>query len=394
MRRVLLSIEQNRGYGRGLLRGISHYSRLYGPWSFYTGTPFYYRQSKKEQEPLDIVKQWHPDGIIMREDPRMEELMALGIPAIFITYTRIKIPGYVSLLGDHEVSGRLAAEHLLTRGFRNFAYCGVLDKYWSIYRGESFQNRIAESGYDVDVFPFGASETKIDWTSDQEKLKEWLVDLPKPVGIMACTDDRAQNLIEACKACGLHVPGDVAIVGVDNDELLCDLMNPPLSSVALDAFHAGFQAAEALDDLMSGKPRDTDRVIIAQATHVVTRQSSDVFAVEDKDVRAALRFISENSRKAIQVKDVAEECGFTTRIIQKKFKYYLARSVSDVIDRARRELICRQLIESPKTISQIAYELDFISENHFSRYFRRLMKMSPTNYRRRHISHKNKDLMP
>lgn len=381
MRKVLLAIEQNRGYGRGLISGITHYSKLYGPWNFYTGTPFYYRQSKKEQNTLDVIKQWRPDGIIIREDTDIDKIINSGIPAIIITYTLVKVPGFVSLRGDHEISGKLAAEHFLERGFKNFAYCGVPDKYWSLYRGQSFQRRIVQAGYDVNIFPFLPSESKINWLRDQEKLKKWLLDLPKPVGLMTCTDDRAQNVIEACKACGLHVPQDVAIVGVDNDELLCDLLNPPLSSVALNAFHAGFEAAETLDTLMSGKFHDTEKTIVARATHVVTRQSSDIFAVEDVDVRTALTYISANSHQAIQVKDVADACGLTIRTIQKKFKYHMGKSVSEVIDRSRLELICKLLIESPKTITQIAHEIDFISENHFSRYFRRLMKMSPTAYR-------------
>lgn len=386
MRKVFLSIEQNRGYGRGLISGITHYSKLYGPWNFYTGTPFYYRQSQKDQKTLDIMKQWRPDGAIMREDSDMDKILGLGIPSIFITYTQIKVPGFISLLGDHKLSGRLAAEHFLGRGFKKFAYCGIPNKYWSLYRGESFRTRIAQAGYEVDFFPFEGSALKLNWLSDQDHLKNWLLRLPKPIGLMTCTDDRAQNVIEACKACNIRVPEDVAVVGVDNDELLCNLLNPPLSSVALDAFQAGYQAAEALDNLMNGRFSDIEKTIVAQATHVVTRQSSDIFAVEDHEVRTALDYISKNAKKAIQVKDVAGACGLTIRTIQKKFKYHLAKPVSEEIDRTRIELICKLLVESPKTINQIANEFDFIGENHFSRYFRRLMKMSPTAYRQRHIS--------
>lgn len=383
MRKVFLSIEQNRGYGRGLLSGITHYSKLYGPWNFYNGTPFYYRQSKKEQNSFDLIRQWSPDGIIMREDADLDKITKLGIPAIFITYTQIKVPGFISLLGDHEESGKLAAEHFLSRGFKHFAYCGVPNRYWSTYRGESFQKRLEKSGYHAEILPYSQADSKINWLKDQERLKKWILSLPKPVGLMTCTDDRAQNVIEACKMSGLQVPEDVAIVGVDNDELLCDLSNPPLSSVALDTFNAGFQAAEALDLIMSGKSANTDQMIVAHATHVVIRQSSDIFAIDDKEIRMALKYISENAKRAIQVQDVAQFCGLTVRTIQKKFKYHLGRSVSEEIDRVRISLICRLLIESSKTINQIAGEMDFISENHFSRYFRRIMKMSPTVYRKK-----------
>lgn len=392
MRKIFLSIEQNRGYGRGLINGITHYSRLYGPWNFYTGTPFYYRQSKKEQKTLEIVKQWSPDGIIMREDSDMEKVMGLGIPAIFITYTQIKVPGFISLLGDHEVCGKFAAEHFLSRGFKHFAYCGVPNKYWSIFRGKSFQKRVIEAGYKVDFFPFSAPETKINWLNDQEKLKRWLTGLSKPVGVMTCTDDRGQNVIEACKACNLHVPEDVAVVGVDNDELLCDLMNPPLSSVALDAFGAGYRAAETLDRLMQGKPCDLTQTIIAQATHVVVRQSSDIFAVEEEDVRTALKYITQNARRAIQVKDVAAASGVIARTLQKKFKRYVGKTIVEEIDRSRMDFICKLLMETQKPIAEIADELEFISENHFSRYFKRLKKVSPTVFRKTHNSFTKKTI--
>ena len=383
MRKVFLSIEQDRGYGRGLISGITQYSKLFGPWSFYTRTPFYYRKSKKEQRAIDIIKQWRPDGIIMREDQDIEDIMTLGIPSIFITYTKIEVPGCVALLGDHEVCGKLAAEHLIARGFKNFAFCGVPNKYWSQYREESFKKRVKEAGFEVCSFPFSSSEMKINWLKDQGKLKKWLTKLPKPVGIMACTDDRAQNVIEACKAAELHVPQDVAVVGVDNDELLCGLVNPPLSSVSLDAFNAGYYAAESLDSIIKGKTPAPEKTIIAQATHVVIRQSSDIFAVDDQDIRIALRYISDNANQAIQVKDVADACGLTVRVLQRKFKCNLGKSVSDLIDKARIELICRILIESPKSINQIAHDIDFISENHFSRYFRRLMEVSPSAYRKK-----------
>jgi LacI family transcriptional regulator len=384
MRKVLLSIEQNRGYGRALISGITHYSKLYGPWNFYTGTPFYYRQSKKEQNTIDVIKQWRPDGIIVREESDIDRMMALRIPAVIITYTKLNFPGVVSLRGDHELSGKLAAEHFLGRGFKNFAYCGIPNKYWSVLRGESFEKRIREAGHEVLFFQTANPKTKMNWLTDQERLKNWLLSLPRPIALMTCTDDRAQNVIEACKAYGLHVPEDIAVVGVDNDELLCDLMNPPLSSVALDAVNPGFRAAEALDHLMSGRPCDVNKTIVAQATHVVIRQSSDIYAVEDESIRNALKYISENNKKAIQVKDVAYACGLATRTLQKKFKYFMGKSIRSEIDRVRIELICKLLIESPKTINEIAYDIDFISEGHFSRYFYRLMKMSPTTFRRKH----------
>jgi len=384
--KVYVSLELNRGYGRSLVRGITHYSKLFGPWNIYMGTPFYYRWSKRER-PLDEIIGWKPDGIIMREDPEIDKVKDLGIPIIFSTYTRTQIPGFVCLVGDHETPGQLAAEHFLERGFKHFAYCGIADSYWSACRGEIFRKRIADAGYEVHFFSSTQSKSKIALKRDHENLMQWLLDLPKPVAIMTCTDERSISVVKACKAAGLYVPEDVAIVGVDNDELYCEAVNPPLSSIAIDGFNAGYQAAEVLDGLMKGKSYNTGDKIIARATHVVVRQSSNIFAVEDRATRTALQYISANARSAIQVEDVAQACGLSVRALQKKFKRYLGRSIVDEIDRNRIEWICKLLIETNKTITQIFSEFDFVSPGHFSRYFRRLKKMSPKAYRKKYGVH-------
>jgi LacI family transcriptional regulator len=394
MKKVFLSIEKNRGYGRGLISGIIQYARLYGPWNFYAGTPFYYRSTHSELSSIDIIRKWKPDGIIMREDDNLDEIVAMGIPSVIVNYRSAHIPGVVCVCGALESAGVCAAEHFLARGFKNFAYCGIPDKFFSESRGNGFAERLRQEGFEVDMFHNPDRLTRFTWLRDQERLQKWVRELKKPVAIFTCTDDRAQNVADACKVCSsISVPEDVAILGVDNDELLCEMLNPALSSVSIDSYGAGFEAAEILRKLMDGEQVDSGKIIIAEATHVAARQSTDVFAVEDVDVRGALKFITAHPGVSIQVADVAEACGMTTRTLQKKFKYYLGRTVSAEIDRVRLEYICKLLIESSKTISQISDEIDFISENHFSRYFRRLMKMSPTTYRRHHSTLKNIGIM-
>lgn len=382
--KVYLSLELNRAYGRSLIRGITQYSKLYGPWNLYMGTPYYYRRSKREESSLAEVIKWHPDGIIMREDPEIDKVKDLGIPIIFSTYTTTQISGFVSLVGDHENPGRLAAEHFLERGFKHFAYCGISNSYWSACRGERFCKWIVKAGYDVNSFPSTRLKSKVALKADNEELMRWLHDLPKPVAIMTCTDERSMNVVEACRAVRLHVPEEVALVGVDNDELLCEAVNPSLSSIAIDGCKAGYQAAETLDKLMKGRSCNIDKPIIAQATHVVVRQSSNIFAVEDSTTRTALQYISANARQAIQVKDVAHACGLSVRALQKKFKFCLNKSISDEIDRIRIDLICRLLAETDRKISQIFLDFDFVTQGHFSRYFRRLKNMSPKMYRKKY----------
>jgi LacI family transcriptional regulator len=380
--KIITLIESSRGYGRSLLRGISQYARLYGPWNFYAGQPFYYTDRYSESV-IDIINKWGADGIIMRETKDIPKIVEMNIPAIIITYTREKFPGLISLVGDSSNSGRMAAEHLLERGFKHFGYCGIANRYWSVERGLSFQKKVNDIGFEVNIYESPSPESKFTWGNDQKRLSEWLRKLPKPVGILACTDDRGQNVIEACRTCELKVPEEVAVIGVDNDSLLCELTNPPLSSVSLDAFGAGCRAAELLHKLIEKECVDTDQIICAEAIEVAARQSTDTFAIDDADMILALRFIQDNARKGIQVKDVVKATSIQKRTLQKKFRMFLQRSIGDKIDQVRIELICKFLLESSKSISQIADELDFVSEGHIARYFKRVKKMTPLQYRKK-----------
>jgi LacI family transcriptional regulator len=379
--KVILWIENSREFGRQLLRGISMYANLYDPWNFYTTQPFYYKKSGDNNGVLAMIKKWDADGVIMRESADVERIREKGVPAVVCTYTREKIPGLVSLVGDCAGAGRLAAEHLLERGFKQFAYCGLENMYWSRERGESFRQRVAKAGYEVHFYKQPALKKQRFRENEQAVMADWLKNLPKPIGLMTCADDRSQNIIEACKIAGLHVPEELAVIGVDNDELVCNLSNPPLSSVVLNAVKAGYEAAEMLHKLMNGE-KDTDRVITAQATHVAARQSTDILAIEDHEIANAVKFIRENAKREIQVGNVAEYVVLSQRALQQRFRKILGRTIHDEINRVRFGQICQLLLETRKSIGQIAIELGFSGDDHIARYFRKEKGISPCEYRR------------
>ena len=379
--KVMLLIESSREYGRELLRGISRYASLYGPWNFYMDEPFYYGVSGTKKSILHLIEKWGVNGIIMRESAEIKQIAQMGVPAIICTYTKERIPGFVSLAGDCAGAGELAAQHLLGRGLKNFAYCGLENMYWSDERGASFQKHISEAGFNVQFYKQPSSKQKRLWESEQEVMIEWLKQLPKPVGLMTCTDDRSQNVVEACKVANIHIPEEIAIVGVDNDEFVCGLSNPPLSSVALNATRAGYEAAEMLHDFMRGK-KNTDEIIIAKATHVVARQSTDIFAIDDTEVAAAISFIRQNARRAIQISDVVDVGSLSQRALQQRFKKVLGRTIHDEINRVRIDHICQLLLNTNRSISDIASELDFLSDEHIARYFRKEKGMIPREFRK------------
>ncbi len=379
-------IESSRAFGRDLVRGIMRYSRLHGPWVFpwvfYRQDLFYIARGSERAE-LEHLRKWGPQGIIARDSRDIEELARWDIPLFVAVAMEPPNLQRNNIITDNRAIGRMAAEHLLERGFRNFGYCGFDGMFWSGRRGDSFSARIAEAGFQTSIYKQPKSRAARTWYREEAVLVEWLKGLPKPVGIMACNDDRGQHITEACANAKLDVPYEVAIIGVDNDDQVCDISNPPLSSVALDVEKAGFQASELLDRMMAGEKMPPQTVIV-HPNRVVMRQSTNIVAVEDKLVSHALNFIHQNAKRLIQVDDVVKNLSVSRRNLHDKFMKTLGRSVYDEIKRVRIDLISQMLIETDLSISDIALSLGYDNTNHIARYFRQKMGMSPLEYRKLH----------
>jgi LacI family transcriptional regulator len=374
--RVVLLIESSRSSGRSLLRGIADYARHHGPWAFYW-------------EPGGLENAWphlrtlDADGIILRDTERLEEVLRRGLPAVVAGHSKHEGPGLANVITDSEAIGAMAAEHLLGRGFRHFAYCGYEGLPWSVQRGGSFRRAIAAAGFATHFHTGPAAAQPPGWQGGRRDLADWLRALPRPLGLMACNDDCGEQVIEACKIAGLHVPHEVAIIGADNDELVCDLSDPPMSSVALNFERAGYESAQALDRLMHGRAVGELRIVVP-ATHVVTRQSTDMEAVDDASLARALRFIRDHAREVIAVPDVARAAGLSRRVLEKRFRRVLRRSTLREIRRVRVNQICRMLVETNQTVARIALALGYSSAEHVARYFRQEKRMTPLTYRRRY----------
>jgi LacI family transcriptional regulator len=372
--RVVLLIESSRSSGRSLLRGIADYARYHGPWAFYW-------------EPGGLEKAWpqlknlDADGIILRDVEKIDGVLAYGLPAVVVGHSRREVPGLANVITDSEAIGLMGAEHLLSCGFRQFAYCGFADPPWSLLRGESFSRRIAKAGFDVHDYPFPEGNLP-GWKGERHYIAEWLKSLPKPLGIMACNDDRGEQVIEACKIAGLNVPDEVGIIGADNDDLVCDLSDPPMSSIAINFERAGYESARVLARLMRGR-RVAQQKIMVPATHVVPRRSTDTVAAGDIHVGSALRFIREHTHEVISVPDVARAAGLSRRVLEKRFQRTLRRSILSEIRRVRVDQICRMLVETNQPIAQIGSELGYSGTEHLARYFRQEKNMTPLAYRRK-----------
>jgi len=372
--RVILLIETSRAFGREFLYGIARYSRIHGPWVFY-------REAGGLEKSIPRLKDWGADGIIMRNTRKNNDLLELGLPTILVIHGQEKQFGFPRVLTDGVNISRMAGEHFFDRGYRNFAYCGFSDSPWSHQRGEQFIKVVNKAGYEIQVYPQPKSKVKRQWKYEQVIMGEWLKSLPKPVGLMAGNDDRGQQILEACKIAQLQVPDEVAVIGVDNDELVCDLSDPPLTSIALNTEKAGYEAAQLLD-MMMFKKKWGKKDIMVRPSHVVTRQSTDMLALEDAEVVDAIRFIRQNAKKKIRVDDVASAAGISRRGLEKRFRKLLNRSVQQEIRRVRNSLICKMLVDTGMSIATIAQAMGFGGAEHIARYFRKEMGMSLRAYRK------------
>ena len=308
-------------------------------------------------------------------------MLARRLPAIVFGYHGESYRGLATVVADSVMVGQLAAEHLLDCGFQHFAFYGLEDAFWSDQRSVSFQRHIAAAGFPSLTYLSSARAAGRPWKDEHQRLIVWLKSLPKPVGLMACNDDLGQQVIEACKSAGLAVPDDVAILGADNDELVCELSDPPLSSVVINFEQAGYESARLLDRLMRGQ-RVTQEMILARSSHVVARQSTDIINVSDPAVARSLRFVREHAREAIQVADAVRASGLSRRVLEKRFRALLGRSILSEIRRVRVGQICRMLTETNHPISEIALALGYTSIEHIARYFRSEKKLTPLAYRK------------
>jgi LacI family transcriptional regulator len=345
--------------------------------------PGFYSKPTKKERPLSQLKFQDVDGIITREPRKIQKMIVPDLPTIVVIHLEEPIQGSPNIITDNISTGRMAAEHLLDRGLKHFAYCGFNEMFWSRDRYESFSKRIAERGFETHLYKRPQSKVLSSKEQEQAIIANWLKSLPKPVGLMACNDDRGQHIIDACKIAGVDVPNEVAIIGVDNDDLICDLATPPLSSIALNAERGGYEAAELLDKLMAGK-KVVNQMIVVRPTHIETRQSTDILAIEDREVAMAMRFIQRHSRDMIQVNDVASAVSMSRRTLERRFRRTFGRTVHKELKRARTEQITQMLVKTNLSVSEIASVLGYPSATHIARYFRQEKGVGLLAYRKKY----------
>ncbi|RME72390.1 MAG: helix-turn-helix domain-containing protein [Verrucomicrobia bacterium] len=373
-RRVALLIETSNSYARQLLQGVRAWMHANEPWSVRL-----MEQGRGAGVPA-WLRGWRGDGVIARvENASIAEALAeSGLPVIDVS-AALDGPLFPRVVTDSEAATRMAFEHLWERGLRHFAFCGDPQFRWAELRGDYFSRWAREAGCRCAVF----RDFRRKPDAELAALARWLRGLPRPVGVLACYDIRGQQVLEACREAGLRVPDEVAVIGIHNDELLCELCDPPLSSVAPDARRAGYEAAALLARWMNGEavPREQRQI---EPLRVVTRQSTDVVAVDDPQVAAALRYIRRHATEGIGVADVLRAVPMARTSLERRFRRSIGCTPREQIEKTRLEHVKTLLGTTDLPVARIAELTGFTHPEYLTVVFRRATGTTPRHFREKH----------
>jgi LacI family transcriptional regulator len=374
---VALLIETSSFYGRRLLQGITRYLRSHRPWSIIV-------EDRREFDytPPFWFEAWRGDGVISRwGDPRVAGMLRGAGTALVDLSDRQASFGLPRINSDDRAIGWLGAEHLLERRFRSFAFCGFEGELWSMRRRDAFFERLSHAGYSGQAFetPWARHQGSTR-EEEQERTGRWLETLPRPVGVMACNDLRGFHVLGACHRRGLRVPDEVAVIGVDDDALLCELCDPPLSSVIPNAEQIGYEAAALLDRLMAGGEADAEGRLVPPLG-VTTRLSTDVLAIDDEHIAAAVRYIHAHACLGITVAEVLDRLPLSRSTLERRFRRYLGRSPQAEIRAVQLGRAKQLLVETDHPMHRIAELVGFEHAEYFIFAFRREFGRTPGAYR-------------
>ncbi|MGC8553580.1 MAG: substrate-binding domain-containing protein [Phycisphaerae bacterium] len=393
--RVAVLAPLHLSFARSTLYGIAKAARAHlaagtaaasgsaaAPWNVMVLSSIANDQDNEITRPL---REFKPDAILARMDTPMLRAMLLryAVPTVELFQTQ-SVAGCPGVSLNEEWIGRLAAEHFLDRGFEAFAIFGDMAFAWSQQRSAGLKKALAAPETDADVgrsTPRIVAEFGQAHTAPSHTIAQWLSTLPRPVAVFATNDLFAARLLAVARTLDIRVPDELAVLGVDDDEFLCLFSSPPLSSVQTGLEHLGAAAVGVLERLLAGETVAPQTVVPPRG--VITRQSTDMLAVQDTGVAAAIKFIRQRRDTRITVDDVARQVALNRRVLERKFTQVLGRSILHEIHRARAERI-KELLRTDLSQEQIAYMSEFSSAQRMVRLFKQVTGITPGEYRHLH----------
>lgn len=369
-------IETSTSWGRRLIEGITDYSRTFGPWTLYL-------EPRGIDEAETFPTGWTGEGIIARvrtpqfarrlEKSRLPVVNVSGIVDPNICFPRVQT-------SELEIA-QLALAHLRSRGFQHFAYCGVAVRRYVAQRAHVFEEVVKRAGFECHVYLGESSAAgRSTFASELKARAEWLKSLPRPVAVSTYSAVHGRRVAEAATLAGLNVPDDVAIITADTDDLIGELLHPPLSAVQLATERSGFEAARMLHQLMQGKR--VPPVINVPPLGIAERQSTDVLAIQDREVSSALRFIRQNANRPINVQHVLQQVSISRRALERRFRTILQRTPAQEIRRTHLERAKLLLAQTNMSVPEVARASGFTYVEHMIPLFRKHMGVTPLAFRR------------
>jgi len=376
VKRIALLLPQDVGYSREVLRGIQKFALARPHWVF--------RDAPPARETIVPLREWKADGIIaLLFDREVADLVRRLHKPLVNTTSTLDLPTVPLVENDHGAIGKMAAEYFLRRGFRNFGYFGSDWMGSSLAREAAFRARVEAAGFGVSTCHgeyLPRPSLSGSWVQVDQRIETWLRGLRKPVAVLAQNDVPARDIADRCRQLGLNVPHDVALLGVDNDDLECRLCHPPLSSIAIPGRKIGAEAAQTLDLLLRGRrPKPLQRFF--PPIRVVERQSTDVLAIDDELVSVTLRLIKERAISGISIDAMLRDAPLSRRQVERRFREHTGGALLDEVHRVRVETAKQLLAETSFDMARIARESGFYDARRLSVVFKQVIGLTPSEFR-------------
>jgi LacI family transcriptional regulator len=369
-----LLIETSNAYARGLLGGVKDYIRTHHPWNVHLS------EHSRGDRPPKWLADWDGDGVLARVENKQiaRALAELRVPVVDLSSHRY-LPTSPVVTTDNAAIAQLAFEHFRERGFRRFAYCGVDRFAWSVARGGFFDELVRAAGFSCEHYS-APPDFAPDSDGETDAIVQWLCKLPQPIAVFACYDARGQQILDACQRAGLPVPDRIAVLGADNDDLLCEFSPPPLSSIVLDTHRTGWEAADLLSRLMRGAHPAVE-VHRISPLGICTRRSTDMHAVDDPQIARALHIIREYACTGLTVGELLKKCPMSRRVLEQRMKELLGHSPHEEITRLQIRRVKDLLVATELTLEEIADRSGFRNAQYLSVAFKREVGLPPSTFR-------------
>lgn len=387
MIKILLLIDHSSEFSRRLLRGLIQYSKDNGPWIFHR-LPSYYKALYGKEGIVDWAKEWNADAIIAQWDQEGTDMLEkLNIPIILQNYKE-RSNHFSNLTGNYIGTGLMAAQYFAQKKFNNFAFYGNNGVVWSRERAEGYRREVERIGGNYYYFETENLDEE-QWSKSHILLDEWLLSLPKPVALFACDDSFALQVSELCKINNINIPHDIALLGVDNDELICNLSDPPISSIVLDIEKGGYEVGRLIHKLII-KDKDESFNIVINPIRIEGRLSTEKYNIENKYILKVVRYIEDNFTTDISIEALTHIVPLSRRNLEVKFKYELGMTIYQFILSCRVESLAYSLTTTNKSLMDIAFEAGFSDSKNVSRIFKKFKSYSPIEYRLNFNKHYSK----